>query len=339
MKPTGIIYTARGIEELRFEKALIRESVENNLDAWKEFFKAFTSSEPNLQTVQIKPELVDVFKPKSVVRSIFNFITMGAEQVPYWPKTSLPSVKTGSESDTPTESKIGFGAVKYLQAKTLYSYVRITQTAMEYTESIVDLITEHINDMLYDLGVKEDINAWNGKGDDSDEFNVWTGLTQASGVQTVNKEKAAIDVDTINDIIAYFETLGAYDRLVMIGHPLALKHLRKAIYGTTNAGMMAVAGRVFESGEIVSLLGLEKIVSTPHIGRRDYGDGTYVSDIIIVHPKAAVGGDRRKPQVVKQMAPLDETVDIAWDVKLIERAGFLVLRPEAVYVIQNVLAQ
>jgi len=332
-----VIYTERGREIARpFAKA---DLIEKAADYLVELAKAYTSSDSNLPTIQVKPELIDIFKPPSIARSIFRVITMPAETMTFYVKSDVPGVNTGAETATPTETKITFGTPKTLSAKLLYGYARFTATALEYTEGVVDLVAEHIKDLSWKLAQTEDKNAFYGLGDDSSADNVWTGLYNLSGTTAVDVAKASLSYTHINDAVTYFESLGAADNLVLVAHPKVLKNLRNNIISSSNAGLMAVAGRVFETGEIVSLLGLRKIVSAPNLTTRDYGDGTYVSDAFIFNPEYCIIGDRRKPTIIRQMAPLGETADIAWDVKLVERAGFIVTRPAGVYIIKNCLAQ
>jgi HK97 family phage major capsid protein len=332
------IWTEKGEEPIRFAKA---ELIEKAADYLVEFAKAYTSGDANLPQMPIKPEIVDIFKPPSVARSVFRVITMPAEIHRFYIKQDVPSVKTGEEAAAASESKISWGTPVDMTAKLLYGYARFTQTALEFTEGVVDLVAEHLKDLAWDLARKEDRNAFYGNGSGSDEFNVWRGLNATAGIGSTDLAKDDLDPDHINSVVALFEEYGIADNLVLVAHPRVLMHLRKNIYSSANAGFMAVAGEVFRTGEIVSLLGLKKIVSAPHLPTRQYasGDTTLVGDAFIFHPEYTIIGDRRKPTIVRQPAPLSETADIAWDVKLTERAGFIVTRPAAVYRIQNCLAQ
>jgi len=266
---------------------------------------------------------------------------MPSEIIRFYIKSDVPSVKTGAESASATETKITWLTQKDLTPKLLYGYARFTQTALEFTEGVIDLVAEHLKDLAWDLARKEDKNAFYGDGTDSNELNVWTGLKNVTGIGSADLAKAGLHPDNINAAVAQFEEYGIADNLVLVAPPKVLMHLRKNIYSVANAGMMTVAGEVFKTGEIVSLLGLKKIVSAPHLPTRQYSgtDTTLVGDAFIFNPEYTIIGDRRKPQVIRQPAPLGETADIAWDVKLTERAGFIVTRPAAVYVIQNCLAQ
>jgi HK97 family phage major capsid protein len=333
-----VVWTERGEETIRFNKAELLEKAEELLI---EFAKAYTSTDANIPVIPIKPEVVDIFKPPSVSRSVFRVITMPSEIVRFYIKSDVPSVKTGAEAAAAVETKISWTTPKDLMAKLLYGYARFTQTALEFTEGVIDLVAEHLKDLAWDLARKEDKNAFYGDGSGSDELNVWTGLKNTTGVASTDKAKQGLDVDTVNSVVAYFEELGIADNLVLVANPRVLMHLRRDIYSRANAGLMAVAGEVFKTGEIVSLLGLKKIVSAPHLPTRQYAatDPTLVGDAFIFNPEYAIIGDRRKPTIMRQPAPLGETADIAWDVKLTERAGFIVTRPAAVYVIQNCLAQ
>jgi hypothetical protein len=336
------IWTEKGEEVIRFNKAELLEKAEEYL---VEFAKAYTSTDSNLPMIPIRPEVVDIFKPPSVSRSVFRVITMPSEIIRFYIKSDVPSVKTGAESATPTETKITWSSPLDLTPKLLYGYARFTQTALEFTEGVIDLVAEHLKDLAWDLARKEDKNAFYGDGTGSNELNVWTGLKNVTGVGSTDLAKNGLDPDTINAAVAQFEEYGIADNLVLVAPPKVLMHLRKNIYSMANAGMMAVAGEVFKTGEIVSLLGLKKIVSAPHLPTRAYNptasppDNTLVGDAFIFNPEYTIIGDRRKPQVIRQPAPLGETADVAWDVKLTERAGFIVTRPAAVYVIQNCLAQ
>jgi len=333
-----VVWSEKGEETIRFNKAQIIEKAEEYL---VEFVKAYTSGDANLPVIPIRPEVVDIFKPPSVARTVFRIINMPAEVVRFYIKTDVPSVKTGAEAGSAVETKITWGTPKDLQAKLLYGYARFTQTALEFTEGVIDLVAEHLKDLAWDLARKEDKNAFYGDGSESNELNVWTGLKNTTGIGTVDLAKDDLHPDHINSIVAQFEEYGIADNLVLVANPKVLMHLRKNIYSTANAGMMAVAGEVFKTGEIVSLLGLKKIVSAPHLPTRQYSDTdpTLVGDAFIFNPEYCIIGDRRKPSILRQPAPLGETADVAWDVKLTERAGFIVTRPAAVYVLQNCLAQ
>jgi HK97 family phage major capsid protein len=332
------IWTEKGEEPIRFNKAELIEKAEEYL---VEFAKAYTSTDTNLPMIPIKPEVVDIFKPPSVARGVFRVITMPSEIIRFYIKSDVPGVKTGAESASATETKITWSTPKDLTPKLLYGYARFTQTALEFTEGVIDLVAEHLKDLAWDLARKEDKNAFYGNGTDANELNVWTGLKNVTGIGTADLAKEGLHPNHINAAVAQFEEYGIADNLVLVAPPKVLMHLRKNIYSVANAGMMAVAGEVFKTGEIVSLLGLKKIVSAPHLPTRQYAqnDTTLVGDAFIFNPEYTIIGDRRKPQVIRQPAPLGETADIAWDVKLTERAGFIVTRPAAVYVIQNCLAQ
>jgi HK97 family phage major capsid protein len=289
----------------------------------------------------IKPEIVDIFKPPSVARSVFRVITMPAEIHRFYIKQDVPSVRTGGEAAAATETKIAWSTPVDLTARLLYGYARFTQTALEFTEGVVDLVAEHLKDLAWDLARKEDRNAFYGNGSGNNELNVWRGLNNVSGIGSTDKAKNALTVDDVNSVVAIFEEYGIADNLVMVAPPRVLMHLRRNIYSAANAGLTVVAGEVFKTGEIVSLLGLKKIVSAPHLPTRQFSssDTTLVGDAFIFNPEYTIIGDRRKPTIVRQPAPLDATTDIAWDVKLVERAGFIVTRPAAVYRLQNCLAQ
>jgi HK97 family phage major capsid protein len=333
------IWTEKGEEPIRFAKA---ELIEKAADYLVEFAKAYTSGDTNLPQIPIKPEVVDIFKPPSVARSVFRVITMPAEIYRFYVKQDVPTVKTGAEAASPTETKITWATPVDMTAKLLYGYARFTQTALEFTEGVVDLVAEHLKDLAWDLARKEDRNAFYGDGSGSNELNVWRGLNSTAGIGSIDKAKTALTVDDVNSVVATFEEYGIADNLVLVAHPRVLMHLRKNIYSAANAGLMAVAGEVFKTGEIVSLLGLKKIVVAPHLPTRQYnppGDTTLVGDAFVFNPEWTIIGDRRKPTITRLPAPLDATADIAWDVKLTERAGFIVTRPAAVYRIQNCLAQ
>ena len=333
------IWTEKGEEPIHFSKA---ELIEKAADYLVEFAKAYTSGDANLPQIPIKPEVVDIFKPPSVVRSVFRVMTMPAEIHRFYIKQDVPSVKTGAEAAAAVETKISWGTPVDMTARLLYGYARFTQTALEFTEGVVDLVAEHLKDLAWDLARKEDRNAFYGDGTGSNELNVWRGLRNVTGTGGADLAKADLDPNHINAAVALFEEYGISDNLVLVAHPRVLMHLRKNIYTVANAGLMAVAGEVFKTGEIVSLLGLKKVVSAPHLPTRQHnppGDTTLVGDAFIFNPEWTIIGDRRKPTIVRQPAPLDATADIAWDVKLTERAGFAVTRPAAVYVIQNCLAQ
>jgi hypothetical protein len=267
---------------------------------------------------------------------------MPAEIHRFYIKQDVPSVRTGAEAAAATETKITWSAPVDMTARLLYGYARFTQTALEFTEGVVDLVAEHLRDLAWDLARKEDINAFYGNGSGSNELNVWRGLNATTGIGSRDLAKDDLDPDHINAVVALFEEYGIADNLVLVAPPRVLMHLRKNIYTVASAGLTVVAGEVFRTGEIVSLLGLKKIVSAPHLPTRQYnppGDTTLVGDAFIFNPGYTIIGDRRKPTIVRQPAPLDATADIAWDVKLTERAGFIVTRPAAVYRLQNCLAQ
>jgi HK97 family phage major capsid protein len=332
------IWTEKGEEPIRFAKA---ELIEKAADYLVEFAKAYTSGDTNLPQIPIKPEIVDIFKPPSVARSVFRVITMPAEIYRFYIKQDVPSVKTGGEAAAATETKITWSAPVDMTARLLYGYARFTQTALEFTEGVVDLVAEHLKDLAWDLARKEDRNAFYGDGTGSNELNVWRGLNATTGIGSTDKAKNALTVDDVNSVVTIFQEYGLADNLVLVAHPRVLMHLRKNIYSAANAGLMAVAGEVFKTGEIVSLLGLKKIVAAPLLPTRNYSssDTTLVGDAFIFNPEYTIIGDRRKPTITRLPAPLDATADIAWDVKLTERAEFIVTRPAAVYRIQNCLAQ
>jgi hypothetical protein len=336
------IWTEKGEEPIRFAKA---DLIEKAADYLVEFAKAYTSGDTNLPQIPIKPEVVDIFKPPSVARSVFRVITMPAEIHRFYIKQDVPSVRTGAEAAAAVETKITWSAPVDMTARLLYGYARFTQTALEFTEGVVDLVAEHLKDLAWDLARKEDRNAFYGNGSGSDELNVWRGLNATPGIGSTDKAKNALTVDDVNSVVAVFEEYGIADNLVLVAHPRVLMHLRRNIYSAANAGLMAVAGEVFKTGEIVSLLGLKKIVAAPLLPTRQYNptgsppDTTLVGDAFIFNPEWIIIGDRRKPTITRLPAPLDQTADIAWDVKLTERAGFIVTRPAAVYRIQNCLAQ
>ncbi|MEM4591756.1 MAG: phage major capsid protein [Nitrososphaerota archaeon] len=338
MNKNPVIWTEKGEEIIGFTKAALLEKAE---DALIEFVKAYTTADANLPMIPIKPEVVDVFKPPSVARKVFRIVNMPSEVVRFYIKSDVPSVGTGAEGAAAAETKITWGTPKDLQAQLLYGYARFSQAALEFTEGVIDLVAEHLKDLAWDLARKEDKNAFYGTGSGANVENVWTGLNATSGISSVDKAKTSLAVEDIDKAVAYFEELGVADNLVLVAHPRVLQKLRQSIISTTNAGLMAVSGEVFRTGEIISLLGLKAIVSAPHLPIRDYSltDTTDVGDAFIFNPEYIIIGDRRKPTILRQPAPLGETADIAWDVKLTERAGFIVTRPAAVYRIQNCLAQ
>jgi len=334
-----VIYSERGVETAKpFAKA---DLIEKAADYLVELLKAYTSGDANLPTIPVRPELVDIFKPPSVARAVFRVITMPGETLQFYIKSDVANIRTGAEGAAATETKTTWGAPVTVTPKLLYGYARFTASALERTEGVIDLVAEHLKDLSWDLGRKEDRNAFYGAGNDSNAENVWTGLNSISGTTVVDVAKAALAFNHINAAVAYFDALGAADNLVLVAHPRVLAHLRAGIVGSTSAGLMAVAGRVFESGEIISLLGLRRIVSAPNLPTRAYSgsDTTPVGDAFIFNPEYCIIADRRKPTIVRQLAPFAETADIAWDVKLVLRAGFVVTRPAAVYIIKNCLAQ
>lgn len=312
-------------------------------EAYLRFYKALTSGDTGFPEIppEIARDIIEYVWKKCVVRRLFPWIMMDSDTVKYYVESGTISVYSPStEGAQVTESKITFGTPVELIAKEIRAWSSITDVASE--EAAIDVIARTVKHFGNKFAECEERNALTGAGDASSANDLFKGLSKlssADGAQVTNKSKNSLGLDDINNALAYFEDAG-YDTggLVMLINPYALMHLRKALI---DAGLDTFASQVTEEGEFPRLYGI-RIVPTGWLVRRQYNpsasppDTTLVSDVVITNPSvSAVGGDRRKITIERDR-------DITKGVTIVaasERFAWRVLKPDAVYVFQNVLSQ
>jgi len=317
---------------------MTRLQFEKSAEVYLEFYKALTSGDTGFPEVppEIARDIIEYVWKKTIVRQTFPWITMDSDVVKWYKETGTVEVYApASEGALVSESKITFGTPVELVAKEIRAWSSITDVASE--EAKIDVIARTVMHLGKKFAECEDRNALAGAGDGSDAYNLFKGLsklTSADGAQVVNKTKNSLTLDDIDKALSYFEDQG-FENLILLINPYALFYLRKEC---SDKGLDTLSSRAITTGEVGTLYGI-KIVETPFLARRQFNpptDTTLVSDAVIVAPDvAAVGGDRRKITIEKDR-------DIKVGLTIIaasERFAWQVLRPEAVYIFQNVLSQ
>jgi HK97 family phage major capsid protein len=314
-------------------------SFSKSAEVYLEFYKALTSGDTGFPEVppEIARDIIEYVWKKTVVRQLFPWLTMESDTVKYYKEAGTIAVYAPSaEGAEVTEGKVTFGTPIELVAKEIRAWTSITDVASE--EARIDVIARSVQHLGKAFAEVEEKNALTGDGSDSDANNLFKGLsklTAGEGAQVVDKAKAYITLDDVDAVLSYFEDQGfATDGLVLLGNPYAVYYLRKAL---SDKGLDTLSSRVITSGELPTVYGI-KIVETPYLPRRNYSanDQTKVSDLVITAPSiAAVGGDRRRITIERDR-------DIKKGLTIIaasERFTWKVLRPEAVYILRNVLSQ
>ena len=314
-------------------------SFSKSAEAYLEFYKALTSGDTGFPEIpdQVARDIIEYIWKKTYVRQLFPWIKMDSDTVKWYKESGTVEVYApSSEGATVTESKVTFGTAVTMTAQEVRAWTSITDVASE--EAKIDVIAQAVRHLGKKFAECEEKNALVGAGDASDAYNLFKGLsklTASDGAKIVDKEKASLSIDDLDDVIAYFEDQGYGARdLVMFVNPYACMYLRKAL---KDAGLDTLSSRVLTSGELPTVYGI-KIVETSFLARRDYGGGdtTQVSDVVICNPSlAAVGGDRRTIMIERDR-------DIKAGLTIIaasERFAWKVLRGDAVYILQNVLSQ
>jgi len=318
-------------------------SFSKSAEAYLEFYKALTSGDTGFPEIppEIARDIIEYIWKKTVVRQIFPWIYMESDTVKYYKEAGTIAVYAPSaEGAEVSEGKITFGTPVELVAKEVRAWTSITDVASE--EAKIDVIARSVQHIGKAFAEVEEKNALTGDGTGSNAENLFKGLSKLSssdGAQVLDMAKNDLDLDTIDLVLSYFEDQGfSTDGLVLFGNPYAIMYLRKDL---SAKGLDTLSSRVITTGELPTIYGI-KIVETPYLPRRQYNpsssppDTTLVSDVVICAPSiAAVGGDRRRIMIEKDR-------DIRRGLTIIaasERFAWKVLRPDAVYILQNVLSQ
>jgi len=319
--------------------SMLKVSFSKSAEAYLEFYKALTSGDTNFPEIppEISRDIIEYIWKKTVVRQLFPWVTMDSDVVKWYKEAGTIAVYApASEGAEVAEGKITFGTPVELVAKEVRAWTSITDVASE--EAKIDLIARSVMHLGKAFAEIEEKNALTGAGDGSDAGNLFKGLsklTASEGAQVVDLAKAQLTIDHIDAAISYFEDQGFQtDGLVMFVNPYAAYYLRKDL---SAKGLDTLSARVITTGELPTIYGV-KVVETPYLPRRNFSDTdqTKVSDVVITAPSiAAVGGDRRRITIERDR-------DIKRGLTIVaasERFAWKVLRPEAVYILQNALSQ
>jgi len=311
-------------------------SFSKSAEAYLEFYKALTSGDTGFPEIppEISRDIIEYIFKKTVVRQLFPWITMDSDVVKWYKEAGTIAVYAPSaEGAEVNEGKITFGTPVELIAREVRAWTSVTDVASE--EAKIDVIARSVMHLGKAFAEIEEKNALTGDGSGSDAANLFKGLSKlstADGAMVVNKNNNALALVDLDRAVSYFEDQGfGADGLVLFGNSYAIMHLREDLAGK---GLDTLSSRVITTGELPTIYGV-KIVETPFLPRRSVG-GTMVSDVVICAPSVcAVGGDRRKITIERDR-------DIKKGLTIIaasERFAWKVLRPEAVYILQNVLSQ
>lgn len=305
-------------------------------EIYLEFYKALTSGDTGFPEVppEVSRDLIEYIWKKTVVRQVFPWITMDSDVVRWYKESGTVEVYAPAEGSAPPESKITFSPPVELIAKEVRAWTSITDVASE--EAKIDVIARSIMHLGKKFAEVEERNALVGDGSGDDVYNLFKGLanlTAEDNAILVNKAKKAINLDDIDMALSELEDLGFGENLVMFINPVAAYHLRKNL---SDKGLDTLSSKVITSGELPTIYGI-KMVETPYLPRRKYSDNdqTQVSDVIICSTLSAVGGDRRRITIERDR-------DITRGLTVIaasERFAWKIIRPEAVYILMNVLSQ
>ncbi|MCL7402020.1 MAG: phage major capsid protein [Thaumarchaeota archaeon] len=307
-------------------------------EAYLEFYKALTSGDTGFPEVPevIARDIIEYIWKKTYVRQLFPWITMDSDIVKWYVESGTVEVYSpASEGLEVEESKILFGTPVELVAKEIRAWTSITDVASE--EAKIDVIARSVMHLGRKFAECEERNALTGNGSGSDAYNLFTGLsrlTSSDGAKIVDLEKRSLTIDDISNALSYFEERGYADSLVCLLNPFTASYLRKDL---SDKGLDTLSSRVISSGELPTIYGV-KIVETSYMPRRDYSqsDPTQVSDVVICNPSlAAVGGDRRRI-IIERDRDVKKGLTI---IVASERFAWRILRPDAVYIIKNVLSQ
>ena len=302
------------------------------------FMKGYLSTDENFPEVppEVSRDIIDVVWYVNPFRKIWSFRRMASDTLKIKVKTGKVVISAPAEGTAPSETKPTWGTDVTLTAKELRAWTEVSTIAQE--DAIIDVVADLVKDFGQAMGETEAKNFLQGDGSASDVYNIFTGLSKASGAQVKDLAKAALTVEHILDAVTYFEeTFGSVPRLYLFGHPKALRHLRYDIM--TNYKQAGFAERVITGYEIEEILGVRDVISTPLIEVRDYSDTdtTKVSDVIVCFPDmAAVAGDRRTLTIERGAKDVKTGL---MPIAVSERVAWSIAKAEAIYVIQNALSQ
>lgn len=313
-----------------------RIDLARSAEAYLEFYKALTSGDSGFPEVppEVSRDIVEYVWKKTVVRQVFPWITMDSDVVKWYKESGTVEVYAPVEGAAPPETKITFSQPLELVAKEIRAWTSITDVASE--EAKIDVVARSIMHLGKKFAEVEEKNALAGDGSGSNVYNLFRGftsLTEEDGATVVDKYKSPITLDDVDAALSHLEDMGFDEGLVLFLNPVAAYHLRKDLAGK---GLDTLSSRVITSGEVPTIYGI-RVYETSHLPRRSYSvtDPTQVSDVIICSTSSAVGGDRRRITIERDR-------DITRGITIIaasERFAWKIVRPEAVYIMRNVLSQ
>ncbi|MEM2003157.1 MAG: phage major capsid protein [Nitrososphaerota archaeon] len=306
---------------------------ERRADEYAEFGKAlfekgYLSTDTNFPRLPpaVAEDILNIVRYANPVRNYFRWYQMPAPEFRIKAKSAGVTISAPTEGTTPSESKPTWTTDVVLSAKELRAWTDVSTIAVE--DQVIDIVADLVRDFGLAIAEVEGYNALQGDASGSNAKNLFKGIskvTSSDGAYVATISDTAFNSVTFTHFAAAVEYLedylGSGKGLVAFGNPRALGYLRRNL--TVDLKLPGFSDRIISTGEIQSILGVEDVISTPLLERRDKTISTTtkkVADIVICAvDRAAFGGDRRSltieqgPKDVKSgLTPYAVSERIAW---------------------------